>query len=103
MFSRARWCLYTSAAALLGLACSSSGSEPPKTAHSAEATGSPDPRMETPASDSQGTGAYAAQPNGAHLDADRGTEQGPAAKSEGTGASGDSASTERAERAQDSV
>lgn len=67
MSSRARWCLYTSAAALLGLACSSS--TPPQTADSAASNNAgnspipspgPDARTSRPASDSSGTGAYAA-------------------------------------------
>src|SRR5688572_21201929 len=92
MFSTIRWCQYTSAAALfLGLACSSSSSTPSKTADSAAADPAPSPSVEaqtvSPAADSEGTGAYPADPNGAHLNAaERGPAQGPAAMSTAPGA-----------------
>lgn len=117
MFSTIRWCQYTSAAALLGLACSSSSSTPSETADDASddgsslsasstspagsaATGSSGEQNEVsgspgqgPAAASPGTGPYAVgEPRL------RGDEGGPgaAARSEGTGASGDISASERA-------
>lgn len=66
MFSTIRWCQYTSAAALLGLACSSSSSTPSKTADSASGS----------AAASQGMGAHATHAGASQTEPSQGATLG---------------------------